>query len=443
MRPLQRYAGGRPISTLPRVALATLGCKVNQAETEAIASGFAAAGFDRVGFGETAEVYVINTCTVTHIADRKSRQLVRQARRLNGDALVIATGCYADVAPEAVAALGGVDFVLGNADKERLVELALQASGRPPGGHAGATARHPRTRSLVKVQTGCDNHCTYCIVPRARGPQSSVPLASVLSTVVARAAAGYREIVLTGVHVGAYGRDREAPDDSPRLPGLIRAILDQTDVERLRLSSLEPEDLSPELLALWPAYGERLCRHLHLPLQSGSDRVLRRMGRRYRAQEFATMVANLRRAVPGVAVTLDLMVGFPGESEEEYRESRDFVRMLGPAGMHVFKYSPRPETPAARLPGRVPAQVAKARSEEMLALAEEGAASFRRRFVGESLSVLFEEETSLGGERRWSGLSDNYIRVYATSREPLANQLKNVTMLGEVNDGLKGAVVAA
>ncbi|MHB9092954.1 MAG: tRNA (N(6)-L-threonylcarbamoyladenosine(37)-C(2))-methylthiotransferase MtaB [Chloroflexota bacterium] len=417
--------------------MATLGCKVNQAETETVAAGLARAGFRRVEFGEVADVYVINTCTVTHIADRKSRQLVRQARRLNVQALVVATGCYAEVAAEELAAVGGVDMVVGNTEKHRLAELIAGAcpevSARlPVPGQVGG-----RTRAFVKVQSGCDNHCTYCIVPRARGPQRSEPADAVLASAAGHVVDGYREIVLTGVHVGAYGRDFAATvSDQSLLPGLLRRLLVETQVERLRLSSLEPDDLSPELIALWPAFGERLCRHFHLPLQSGSDTVLRRMGRRYTTSDYARLVEELRQRVSGVAVTADIMVGFPGETDEEHRQSRDFARAIAFAGLHVFKYSPRPGTPATRLPGRVSPSVARERSAELIAGGQVSAAAFRRGFVGQQLSVLFESEEGAGESRRWTGLSDNYVRAYAASAQDLHNQLRAVRVVGEREDGL-------
>lgn len=427
------------------VAFATLGCKVNQAETEAIAAGFARAGLERRAFGEVADIYVVNTCTVTHIADRKSRQLLRQARRLNPEALVVVTGCFAEVAPEKVADVDGLDLIVGNRDKDRLVALVLghEANGAcsPAPGLAGS-----RTRAFVKVQDGCDSFCTYCIVPRARGPLRSVPQAEVIAAVRAAVAAGHREVVLTGVHVGAYGRDlRERGVDgrqSLTLAGLIRAVLEDTPVERVRLSSIEPEDLTPDLLELWAADDKgRLCRHFHLPLQSGSDSVLRRMGRRYTTADYARVVAEARRAAPGVAITTDLMVGFPGESEAEFAESLEFVRAQAFAGMHVFRYSPRPGTAAARLPKRVPAEVSKRRSEAMIALAATHADAFRRAQLGLRHRVLLEEQVSRpDGRLCWTGLSDNYVRFYVEA-SAVSDTLVTVTATSVEGDGLSGRVL--
>ncbi len=434
----------RPIPIPPKVALATLGCKVNQAETEAIAAGLARVGFRRVSFDERADVYVINTCTVTHVADRKSRNLIRQARRMNEQALVVATGCYVEVSSEQVRQLGGVDLVIGNKDKARLVQAILGAC--PVAGQPVAAARS-RTRSFLKVQDGCDNCCTYCIVPRARGRSRSEPLAEVLAAAQACVAEGCREIVLTGVHVGAYGRDRgasrrAAEAASAGLADLLRNLLGQTGVERLRLSSLEPEDLGDELLALWREHPHRLCRHFHLPLQSGSDDVLRRMGRRYRSADYAALVERVREAVPEAAITTDLMVGFPGESEADYAASREFVGALRFAGLHVFRYSPRPGTAAARLPEQVPAAAAKRRSEEMLALAAAQGRAYRLGFLGRTLPVLFEGKVTTATGSYWTGLADNYVRVYVQSAENLANEIRPIRLHGEEADGLAGSILS-
>ena len=426
--------GEASISGLPTVALATLGCKVNQAESEEIADSFAKAGFQRVEFGEKADVYVINTCTVTHIADRKSRQLVRQARCLNDRALVVATGCYAEVAPERIAELAHVDLVIGNGDKRRLVEAVLGACPDAQRAQALPPLRS-RTRAFVKVQDGCDSFCTYCIVPHARGRQRSETPEKVVAVVRQRVGEGCREVVLTGVHVGAYGRDLAAasatrlPDPDPGKQWTAPAASGDPG---------EPEDLTPELLALWRAFPHRLCRHFHLPLQSGSDGVLRRMGRRYGAAAYRDLVRRVREAVPGAAITTDLMVGFPGETEDEFAESYRFVSGLGLAGAHVFRYSPRPGTAAARLAGRVAAPVAKQRSEEMLALATAMATRFRMAFVGQTLPVLYEEEVATPHGARWTGLTDNYIRVYVQSEEPLANQVRQTRLVGPALDGLAG-----
>ncbi|MBA7604540.1 Threonylcarbamoyladenosine tRNA methylthiotransferase MtaB [subsurface metagenome] len=405
------------------VTVETLGCKLNQAESESIARQFAAAGYGICRPSDGADIYILNTCTVTHVADRKSRHLLRLARRRNPRALVIATGCYVERAPEELAGIQGVDMTLGNAEKSHLVQV-LEREGLL----TIAPAINPwpmlRTRSMVKIQEGCNQFCSYCIVPLVRSQERSLLPDQIVAEVKARVAMGYREVVLTWTQIGAY---------SPSLELMMRRVLDETDVVRLRLSSLQPQDIRPQLIALW-ANG-RLCRHLHLPLQSGSDRVLERMRRRYAVADYERAVATIREAIPDVAITTDIMVGFPGESEEEFEESHRFCQQLGFANIHVFPYSGRPGTTAAHLPGQVPEGVKKERGERMLELARESALCFRRQFLGRTMAVLWEKEA---GEGLWSGLSDNYIRVFTNSNQELNNRLLEARIVGWHNHGLLG-----
>jgi threonylcarbamoyladenosine tRNA methylthiotransferase MtaB len=415
-----------------KIALDSLGCKLNQAEIEILARQFAGAGYELVASLAEADVYILNTCTVTHIADAKSRRLLRRAHRLNPEALVVATGCYAERAPRELASVGGVSLVLGNSEKPHLRRL-LEESGylEPPASGPGDSAsgyRGLRTRAFIKVQDGCRNLCSYCIVPLVRGGEMSLPAGEIVSQVRERVSQGYREVVLTGVRVGAYG------DNGLNLAGLLERILAETGVERLRLSSLQPQEVSAELIAL---FGDgRLCPHLHLCLQSGSDGVLRRMGRRYSCADYEAAVSLVRRAVPGVAVTTDVMVGFPGETDAEFEESLGFCRVMGFARIHVFSYSRRSGTAAAELPGQVSDRVRKERSHIMLGLASESAQSFRRRFLGRTVPVLFEQRSG----SVWSGLAANYIKVYTKASEDLTNKLLPVE-LGELyKDGVWGRV---
>jgi len=290
-----------------------------------------------------------------------------------------------------------------------------------------------RTRALVKVQDGCDNACTYCIIHVARGPQRSRPADNVLAEVRHRVAAGYREVVLTGVHVGAYGRDRDA-GAALDLWGLVRRILDETEVQRLRLSSIEPWDLPEGAFALWG--DARLCRHLHLPLQSGHDATLRRMARHYTTAGFERLVDAARAAIPGLAVTTDVIVGFPDETEEEFAASLAFVERMAFAGVHVFPYSQRAGTPAARMGGQVPAQVAAARARAMRAVAARSAAAFRARFVGDTLPVLWESARPTAQGQVWSGLTGNYLRVRAVHDGDLANQIRPAWLVRVQKDGV-------
>ncbi len=402
------------------VALETLGCKLNQAESEHLAQKLVEEGYRIVPPSDGAAIYILNTCTVTHIADRKSRHLLRLARRRNPHALVIATGCYAQRASQELWRIGGVDMVIGNADKAHLAN-ALKQRGMI--GVPSADRSPPsRTRTMVRIQEGCNQFCSYCIVPLVRGRERSVPLDQVVDEVRRRVARGYQEIVLTGTQIGAYGTGLEP---------LIRRILAQSDVSRLRLSSLQPQHITPNLLALWN--DGRLCRHLHLPLQSGSDGVLRRMRRRYSVADYERAMAMARQAIPDVAITTDILVGFPGESEDEFEQSYLFCQRMGFANIHVFPYSPRPGTIACRMPGGVEERVKKERSQRMLHLAQRASLRFRERFLGRKMMVLWEREIEDG---IWVGLTDNYIRVLAKSDRDLKNRLTEAKLRGWHNQDL-------
>jgi threonylcarbamoyladenosine tRNA methylthiotransferase MtaB len=415
-----------------KVALDSLGCKLNQAEIETLARQFAGVGYEVVASPAEADVYILNTCTVTHIADAKSRRLLRRAHRINPEALVVATGCYAERAPRELASVGGVSLVLGNSEKPHLRRL-LEESGylEPPApglGSSGSGYRGLRTRTFIKVQDGCRNFCAYCIVPLVRGGERSLTAGEVVSQVRESVSQGYREVVLTGVRVGAYS------DSGVNLAGLLERILADTGVERLRLSSLQPQEVSAELVGLFG--NGRLCPHVHLCLQSGSDGVLHRMGRRYCRADYEAAVSLIRQAVPGVAITTDVMVGFPGETDAEFEESLSFCCRMGFTRIHVFAYSRRSGTKAAQLPGQVSDRAKKLRSQNMLRLAEESAQSFRQRFLGRTMPLLFEQRS--GGV--WSGFTANYIKVYTKSSEDLTNKLLSVR-LGELyKDGVWGNI---
>lgn len=391
------------------VALQTLGCKLNQAESESLARQLAERGCRVVPPSDGAAIYILNTCTVTHIADRKSRHLLRLAQRRNPGAFIIAIGCYAERAPAELAQVTGVDLVLGNEEKARLLDV-LEERGLISTSSALLPQMH-RTRSLVKVQEGCNQFCSYCIVPLVRGREHSLPLDEAVAEVRARVERGYREVVLTGTQIGSYR-------NSPEL--LIQHILIETEVERLRLSSLQPQEITAGLLALWQDSSKRLCRHLHLPLQSGSDAVLRRMGRRYSTEDYEQAVVRIREAIPDVAITTDVMVGFPGETDDEFTLSYRFCQRMAFANIHVFPYSERPGTPATLMPEKIAEPVKKERSERMLKLARDSARRFREQFLGRTMMVLWEHEVDEGV---WMGLTDNYIRVVARSNEPLKNWL--------------------
>ncbi|HEY78828.1 MAG TPA: tRNA (N(6)-L-threonylcarbamoyladenosine(37)-C(2))-methylthiotransferase MtaB [Dehalococcoidia bacterium] len=413
------------------VALDTVGCKLNQAETELMAKQFADAGYQPVTVTGEADVYILNTCTVTHIADRKCRQRLRLVRRQNPGALIIATGCYAERAHQEIARIAGVDLIAGNKHKPHLVKLVEKTAG--PGGPATSDACSgdyigPRTRAFVKVQDGCNSSCAYCIVPLVRGGESSLPADQIIVEVKHRVSLGYQDVVLTGTKVGSYRYDGVG------LAELLQRILSETGVNRLRLSSLQPPEISPVLVALWR--DRRLCRHFHLSLQSGSDSVLRRMKRVYTTGEYQRAVSLLREMVPEAAITTDIITGFPGETAAEFEQSYELCRRLDFARIHVFPYSPRSGTGAARLPQPVAASVKRARSERMLALAAAGALSFRWRFLSRKMSVLWEKRAADGV---WSGLTENYIKVYTRSDEDLTNQLLPVTVTEMWGDGVWGS----
>ncbi len=417
-----------------RVAFDTLGCKLNQAETELLARRFAEAGYHLVSPSDESDVYVLNTCTVTHIADQKSRQRLRLAQRRNHNALVVATGCYAERAPEELLRLKGVDLIVGTGQKPQLLRL-LEKSGLTgsSGGVLGSSmSGHDngfRTRAFIKVQDGCRRLCAYCIVPLVRRQEESLPVEPVIGEVRHRLAGGYKEVVLTGVEIGQYSHNGVG------LKGLLEGILAETGITRLRLSSLQPDEISRELIRLWR--DRRLCRHFHLSLQSGSDRVLGRMRRRYSVSYYRQAVSLIRSLVPGAAITTDIMVGFPGETDGEFEESYEFCRQLGFARIHVFSYSPRPGTLAAGMPQPVTAKVKKERSQRMLALAQESAQSFYRQFLGQTMPVLWEKQT--GGI--WSGLTDSYIRVFTRSGEDLTSKLLATRLVGINEEGVWGEVM--
>jgi threonylcarbamoyladenosine tRNA methylthiotransferase MtaB len=423
---------------LRTVAVLTLGCKLNQAESEAIARGLARAGCHVVDRPAAADAYVINSCSVTHVADRKSRHLVRLARRLSPEATILLTGCYPETAGMEIARATGADIVVPSRDKDAVVARLLAHRRAPGSTPAQAGAGALRTRAFVKAQEGCNDVCAFCIVPRTRGRERSIPAEEVAAVVLEREREGAQEVVITGTQLGAYGRDLDGMRYGPA--AVIRAVLAETAVPRIRFSSLQPQDITPELVALWE--DPRLCRHFHLALQSGSDSVLRRMRRRYTIARYREALAMIRAYVPDVAITTDVIVGFPGETEDEAAESLAFCREAGFALMHVFPYSRRPGTTAHILGGHLPEPVRRARMEEMLALATESAATFRRRFLGRTVPVLWETRRRGEGDGVpvWEGLTDNYLRVYTRSARELRNRILPARLVGDGEDGVWGEV---
>ncbi len=420
-----------------RAAIANLGCKVNQAEMDAVERLLRARGVELVDAHGPAGLVVVNTCTVTSIADRKSRQAVRRARRANPEARVLVTGCSVAIDPESLASADPAAQLFDNDSKASLLaELANLVE--LPGGRALPTISGvervvepgalrsfeddfdggidiDRTRAFVKIQDGCSFHCTYCIIPRARGPARSTAAREVVAEVRRALAAGHREVVLTGINVGTY-----SGGVGLGLPGLVRRILAETSVERIRLSSIEPQHVTDELLDVWADSDGRCLPHFHVPLQSGDDTILRRMGRRYDGAFYAGLVARLRRAIEGVAIHADLIAGFPGEDEAAWGRTMALLRDLDLAGVHVFRFSARPGTAAARMVGQVDARTKKRRAAEALALAAQARASYAARQVGAEMRVLFERPLTDG---RWLGHAESHVLVATASPDgaPLEN----------------------
>jgi threonylcarbamoyladenosine tRNA methylthiotransferase MtaB len=428
------------------VYLQSLGCRLNQSELEHLVSRFAAVGHVAVDDPARADFCVVNTCAVTAEAERKSRHHARTLARTNPQAPIAIIGCYATLAPQQCAVLPGVAWVLPNAEKGRTVEI-VTGSSLPPAhlltptpnvggsGHReeGVRSGRLRTRAFVKVQDGCDNHCTYCVVRLLRGSARSRPVSDIVAEVQALVVAGCQEAVLSGVNLSSYGRDLEVPGG---VQTLVETLLRHTDLPRLRLSSLEPWDLDEAFFGLWE--NQRLCRQLHLPLQAGCDETLRRMGRRIATAEFARLIESARAAIPDLAVTTDVIVGFPGEDEVAFRASHDFVAAMEFARVHVFHYSSRPGTAAVRFSGQVPRKVRSARARAMRGLGAQQESRFRQRFVGREMAVLWERRQRGG---LWSGLTDNYLRVVSPATADLHNRITATRLLAAQSGHLVGEVV--
>jgi threonylcarbamoyladenosine tRNA methylthiotransferase MtaB len=413
-----------------KIAVATLGCKVNQCESAGIAAALSGRGLAIVPFAERADCYIINTCSVTGRTDFQSRQLIRRAIRRNPAAAVLVTGCYAQRAPEEIARIPGVRVVAGNGEKARIPELIGEmAAGEPRVlvgdirkevgiSLPGATVFPGHTRAFLKIQDGCDSFCSYCIVPRARGGSRSLPPEEVMERITALSRTGYREVVLTGIHLGAYGRDFAPPEN---LTAVVRRIADERLVERLRLSSIEPREVTDGLIALTGSSGV-VCRHLHIPLQSGDDGILAAMSRDYDAIFFRSLIERICDAVPGIAVGIDVMAGFPGETEAAFFNTLRLVEELPVAYLHIFPYSRRPGTPAAAMPGQVPEGEKKRRAERLRKVGAVKRRVFAEGFIGTPLTILVEarKDKSTGLP---VGFSDNYIPVAVRGGSVDANRI--------------------
>lgn len=411
-----------------KIHLRMLGCRLNQAEIDAMARQLEAQGHHITDDPAEADQMIVNTCAVTQDATRSSRKLIRELHRAHENAAITVTGCYAQISPDEIDVLPGVARVVDNAGKDSIVETITGVPVEPfdhePLGRETIPGALGRTRAFVKVQDGCDNACTFCVTTVARGEGRSRTPADVIEETRWLSANGYQEAVLTGVHLGSYGHDL---GDADGLLHLTRAILNETGIARLRLSSLEPWDLSPDFFTLWA--DDRLCRHLHLPLQSGCDATLRRMRRNTTQAEFRALVEAARAAIPGLNITTDVIVGFPGETDEEFASSAAFIAEMDFAGLHIFRYSPRPDTPAARMRGHVSAAAKKARSAQLHALAATMEQRFAERFAGESLPVLWESVSGATTDGYVNvGYTDNYIRVRGVHQRVLSNHITAARM---------------
>lgn len=427
-----------------KVFLDSIGCRLNHSEMETLARQLLAAGHEIVTAADDADQVVLNTCAVTAEATREARQRARKYHRVNEAAEVILTGCYATIAPQEIDIINGVGRIVPNQQKDDLLflidpqaQLKRPVFEREPilrDFHQGPASH---TRAFIKVQDGCDNKCTFCVTTVARGDGVSRHFGDVIAEIQGLAAAGYTEAVLSGVHLGSYGRDLGQEDGLKRL---VEGVLHHTDIERLRLSSLEPWDIAPGFFDLWQ--NRRLLPHLHLPLQSGSDKILRRMARKTRRESFRALVADARAAIPDVNLTSDIIVGFPGESDDEFEQTLDFVGEIGFSRVHAFPYSVRPGTAAATMPDQLSKKVKKERIRRLITLSNELSSAFHGRYVGRSVPVLWE--ALLGADEnglRWSGYTNNYVRAIGYGPADALNKVTPLLVEASGEQGVSGKML--
>ena len=430
-------------------ALHNLGCKVNSYETEAMQQLLEEAGYEIVPFHEKADVYIINTCSVTNIADRKSRQMLHRAKKQNPDAVVVAAGCYVQAAAEELKEDLAVDVIIGNNKKQDLVPILEEYfKDKSDSSHVieiSETHEYERlsihkiadhTRAFLKVQDGCNQFCSYCIIPYTRGRVRSRRPDEVVAEVRELAAAGYQEVVLTGIHLSSYGVDFKEEEKKENLLSLIKQVHEVEGIRRIRLGSLEPRIITEEFaqaLASMPKF----CPHFHLSLQSGCDKTLKRMNRHYTTEEYAAGCEILRRYFDNPAITTDVIVGFPGETEEEFETTRAFLERIGFYEMHIFKYSRRAGTRADRMPDQIPEQVKSVRSEILLKLEKQMSKAYRESFLGRNKTVLLEEKTEINGREYMIGHTMEYVKAVV----PYADNLKNKMTEGILKEALNDEVL--
>lgn len=415
-----------------KVALHNLGCKVNAYETEAMQQMLEAAGYEIVPFEPGADIYVINTCTVTNIADRKSRQMLHKAKKMNPNAVVVAAGCYVQADTKKAEADASIDIIIGNNKKQELISILENYRSGQQKTTECVDINHTKeyekleidrteehTRAYLKVQDGCNQFCTYCMIPYARGRIRSKKTEDVVGEVKRLAASGCQEVVLTGIHLSSYGKER--PEEQENLLTLIQAVHEVEGIERIRLGSLEPGIITKEFAEAISSL-PKVCPHFHLSLQSGCTATLKRMNRRYTAQEYREKCEILRKYYPAPALTTDVITGFPGETEEEFEESRSFVDSIHFYETHIFPYSKREGTKAAAMPDLLPEQVKKERSRILIALGQKHQREYMEQFLGKKKEVLFEEQQKIQGQTYWTGHTMEYLKVAVISEENLENK---------------------
>ncbi|MEH6988994.1 tRNA (N(6)-L-threonylcarbamoyladenosine(37)-C(2))-methylthiotransferase MtaB [Cytobacillus firmus] len=421
---------------MPAVAFHTLGCKVNHYETEAIWQLFKEAGYERTDFESVSDVYVINTCTVTNTGDKKSRQVIRRAIRKNPDAVICVTGCYAQTSPAEIMAIPGVDIVVGTQDRVKMLEYIEQyKQERQPINGVGNIMKNrvyeeldvpaftDRTRASLKIQEGCNNFCTFCIIPWARGLMRSRDPKEVIRQAQQLVDAGYKEIVLTGIHTGGYGEDMKDYNLAMLLTDLEAQV---KGLKRLRISSIEASQITDEVIEVMDK-SKVVVRHLHIPLQSGSNTVLKRMRRKYNMEFFAERLERLKEALPGLAVTSDVIVGFPGETEEEFMETYNFIKEHKFSELHVFPYSKRTGTPAARMDDQIDEEVKNERVHRLIALSDQLAKEYASQYEGEVLEVIPEESFKESSDSNlFVGYTDNYLKIVFPATEEMVGQIVKV-----------------
>ena len=421
----------------------TLGCKVNMYDTSAMVEILQNHGVHAIDFESKADIYIINTCTVTNLGDKKSRQAIRKATKLNPDAIVVVCGCYSQTHPEAVKAIEGVDIVLGTKDRMKIAEFIIQyLESKEQQSFVGSVNDAAEfeelnindaqgTRAYIKIQEGCDNYCSYCIIPYARGSVRSRDFKNILEEAARLSETGVKEIVLTGINIGSYGKDKA---NGLNLSKLIRALHEIQGIMRIRLGSVDPIAITDEFLETLKDCC-KLCAHLHLSLQSGCDKILSAMNRRYSTSEYRKTVTNLRAIRPNIGITTDIIVGFPGESDDDFAQSYEFAKNMAFSKIHVFPYSPKAGTKAAGMGNHISSQVKNSRAKAMSELGSELCEEFAKKFENTKLSVLFEHEI---GNNIFEGYSDNYIIVRQNSDADLKNQVLEVECVYDGEGRLRG-----